>query len=253
MGRSGVQGEEDLAGGGAVGGEAAAGAGDDRGGPSARDLLQEQGVGAVRDGEVDVLVGGLVQVAQVRQRRVPQFAHRWRGLAEDEEPQADAVAAVRGAFDQAEPDQFADQPVRGGFRQPGAQGEFGEGEGGPGVPAGTQQGHSACEYRLGQRTVVRHGPNGDAWVCGWQGVRRCEWRITASAAGAVPPTVVAHCLSGTSTSSGPFNFPAPATSSRRCFALSARTASTPKKAAARVKSRGPISVPGHRPGPPIAS
>lgn len=67
----------------------------------------------LRGGEVDVLVGRLVEVAEVGQGGVAQLSYGRGGLSEDEEAEADAVAAVEGAFHQAEADRFADQPVCG--------------------------------------------------------------------------------------------------------------------------------------------
>lgn len=112
------------------------------------DPLDVHPVQAVADGELDVLVGGLVQVLHERQRDVaePVTARAQRGQLD--QPQPDPVPAVLAALQGTPACQLADQPVRGGQWEAGMPGQLGEVIGGVLMAVGIQQGQ-----QLGRHTA----------------------------------------------------------------------------------------------------
>jgi len=88
--------------------------------------LDVDNVGAVADGQVHVLVGGLVEVLQERQRRLAQ-CDAARGEGGDlPQAQSDVVAAGFVALQRAPCGQRRGEAVRGGQGQVGAAGDVGE-------------------------------------------------------------------------------------------------------------------------------
>jgi hypothetical protein len=94
----------------------------------AGDPLEVDDVRAVEDGELHVLVRGLIKVGQEGHGRLAQPKAAGGEDRDLPQPQPDLIAAVGGAFQRTPGDQFTDQPVGGGHRHAGAAADLGERE-----------------------------------------------------------------------------------------------------------------------------
>jgi 2-keto-4-pentenoate hydratase len=170
-----AEGEQGLADAGAVGGHAAAEAGGDVGAAADGEFLDVDDVGAVGDGEVDGLAGGLEQVGQERCGDLEEVALAGYELAELEQAQAQAPGAGVGALDDAPFGQLAEEAVGGGFGDGGAAAQLGEAEFAVAGAERGEQGERSPNHGE-RRTVPLYGMHGSI-VAVW----RCESPAMTSA------------------------------------------------------------------------
>ena len=171
-GAGGRQGEDRLADGGAVRGQPAADPGTRRHAAVAGDLVDVQHLGAVEHSQVHRLVRGLEQILHERERRLAQVPLPGHELAELEGPHAEPVDAML-AFQHAQLEQLAGQPVHRGLRDPGTAGHLGQGQGPVGRAVGAENPEGPLQHRTSRavslcgmhgRMLTRHGAKGPSGV-----------------------------------------------------------------------------------------
>ncbi len=99
-------------------------------GAAAREPLDVHDLAAVADGQLHVLVRGLVEVLEVRERDLPQRQTARGERGDLPEPEAHVVHAGAVPLQRAPRGERADETVGGGEGERRAAGDLGEGEGG---------------------------------------------------------------------------------------------------------------------------